>query len=784
MSNLPDSEHWQQLDNALRSVLEIDVDEREAWVTAHCADNPGIGDELRRLLGYSDKVGALDQLGHSRWMADALDSLPGEVNQVADWRILERIGAGGMAEVFLAERDSAGVCQRAALKRMAGELGSAHLTERFQRERQILARLSDARIARYMDGGIDPNGRPWLAMEYIDGTPIDSYCASRELGLRSRLRLFIELCGAVAHAHRHLVVHRDIKPSNVMVSNDGQIKLLDFGIAKALEVEDIEATRTSSRILTPRYASPEQLSGDPASTLTDVYLLGLLLFELIAGERPFADRESDPFLLEKALREDAPPPPSHVLSRRQRAGTGSNSSIAAAEARGDIDAIVLKALRSEPGQRYASVSELAADLERHLQLLPVQARRGGWRYRASRYFRRHSFATIVSALALLALLSGLFIALYQRDLARIEADKSERVLEFMVDNFRIANPSRTEGASISARELLDRGAARIPALLAEAPTARADLLDAMSEAYAGLSLYEEALSLADTSIPLRRDAGNPVLIARSVMLRASALKSLTRNDEAAQALAQARMLLPEMDDSAQASAVKARMLSLSALLHLLDKEYPQARSEWSQALAIYRRLYGPLDERTIDSALMLSRVLASQEDFEDSMRILNEIIEPLRRVVPQRPARLHEALNALGGAQNKRGDHAGAEATHREAAVLAEQVFGSQHFYVAIEQHNIGKALLQQNRADDARAPLRRALEIAEEALPPTHGLSASILMNLSLAEAGAGDCSAARTYHQRLLDLLAENPAARGVDSERTAEQIQQCNARLAAAR
>src|SRR5262249_46217885 len=210
-------------------------------------------------------------------------------------------------------------------------------------------RLSDARIARYFDGGIAADGRPWLPMEYVEGLPIDRHCAEHRLPLQERLRLFRDVCGAVAHAHRHLVVHRDIKPSNVLVSRDGQVKLLDFGIAKPIATGDGEATQATARLLTPRYASPEQLRGEPASTATDVYLLGLLLYELVAGRRPFAAHEGDAFVLERALREDDPPRPSDAMP---------SEPIAARELRGDIDRIVLLALRKDPAARYSSVERL------------------------------------------------------------------------------------------------------------------------------------------------------------------------------------------------------------------------------------------------------------------------------------------------------------------------------------------------------------------------------------------------------------------------------------------
>ena len=781
MNRLPNSEHWREIDETLRILLALADDERDGWIDQHHGDNPRLADELRRLLRFANATGPLDEIAQSDLLAHALDALPGEEIEIGDWRLIERIGVGGMAEVFLVERDNAGIRQRAALKRMAGGLGSQDLLVRFSRERTILAKLSDARIARYFDGGIDSDGRPWLVMEYIDGLPIDRHCDENRLGRRERLRLLVEVCGAVAHAHRNLIVHRDIKPSNVLISRDGQIKLLDFGIAKKLETEDDEATHTVSRVLTPRYASPEQLIGETAGTLTDVYLLGLLLFELMAGERPFASREGDSFLLEKALREEDPPAPSLSLARRLRSDITARSSITPRELQGDLDAIALKALRKDPGQRYASVSELADDIERHLHLQPVHARRGGWRYRTIRFLRRNALAASLGTLALIALIAGLAVALVQRDLARTESRKSERVLEFMVDNFRLANPSQTNGEQISARDLLDRSAERMQQTLADVPSARADLLDAMSGAYAGLGAYDQALSLADDAIKLRLEVEAPVALARSLMMRASALKNLTRNAESAVTLAEARALLPKMPNTEESTTVKARMLSLSALLHWIKDEYEPAREEWTQSLTLNRKLYGPLDDRSIDSALFLSRALASQEDFDASARLLNEIIEPMRHANPPRPARLHETLNALGGLQHKRGNYVQSETTHREAVQLAEQVYGPEHFFVAVELHNVGKALLMQHRPADATVPLKRALAVAHVALPPTHGLTASILKNLALAEADSGNCGAAQDRQQVLLDLFRQKPESRHVDSTRIAQQIQLCQKQAA---
>ncbi|MCB1032706.1 MAG: serine/threonine protein kinase, partial [Acidobacteria bacterium] len=396
---LPDPEHWRELDGALRDLLDLDIDARSAWIDERFGDRPELAAELRRLIAYAEKAGPLERVGETNALIDALDALPGTAPAIAGWRLIRRIGAGGMAEVYLAERDNHGVTQRAALKLMARGLGSSDMHARFQRERSILARLTDARIARYFDGGIADDGRPWLAMEPIEGVPIDVHCSTHNLSLRARLSLFREVCGAVAHAHRHLIVHRDIKPSNVLVSRDGQVKLLDFGIAKPIAEDDAENTQTRSRLLTPHHASPEQLRGESATTVTDVFLLGLLLYELLVGCRPFVAYEHDRFLHEQALREKDAPLPSAALARRAADNPGADADVQPRDLRGDLDRIVLFALRKDPASRYSSVERFDADIAAWLSGRPVSARGDALGYRLRKWASRHRLAAVSASAA-------------------------------------------------------------------------------------------------------------------------------------------------------------------------------------------------------------------------------------------------------------------------------------------------------------------------------------------------------------------------------------------------
>ena len=502
----------------VHELLELTVTARAVELAARCGDDSELRQEVDWLLRASED--------------EALDAVPSLIQAAtseiaAEWRVaaatpndyqlIRPLGEGGMGVVWLAERAVRGTSQQVALKRL--HVGSTTHRQRLLEEQQILARLSHPNIARLLDAGVDRDGVPFLAMEFVDGERIDDWCFQRGLDLPSRLHLFIKTCEAVAYAHQQLIIHRDLKPANVLIDAHGEPKLLDFGIAKLIDAE--AAGGTATRIMTPAYASPEQLEGKSLGTTTDVWSLGVLLYELLSGARPlqyFDDVHA------RALA---------MLSGTGTTGTEATAVNASATAGAlnslripaDIDAIVRKALRREPEQRYGSVRELVDDLERFLCARPVLARQGQWSYRAQRFVQRNRWP-LAAALGV-SLLTAVFTwrtAAAERE-ARWQAEVANRTTEVLISAFELANPAQSERHDYSAREVLDRARANIGGELADQPKVRARLLEALGKAYQGIKEGDAGAELLESAARLQLDpaVGDALGAARSLRAKATGI---------------------------------------------------------------------------------------------------------------------------------------------------------------------------------------------------------------------------------------------------------------------
>lgn len=703
--------------------------------------------------------------------------------RIGAFRLLRELGRGGMGTVWLADRVEGEFEQQVAIKLIQPGWHTAVTHARFRGERQILAGLTHPNIAHLIDGGITADGRLWLALEYVDGPDLRQYCEQNRLNITQRLQLFLTVCDAVSHAHARLIVHRDLKPSNLLVTSTGTVKLLDFGIAKLIAVESAQISQTRS--FTPEYAAPEQVRGEVITTSVDVYALGLLLYGLLTGRRPYKLQNSTPAAYERAILEQEPARPSVAVTRDEldteqlalesdttdlqeaKTGTGRvgltvqhglSAERLQRELRGDLDAIVLKALRKNPNERYASAADFAADIGNYLARRPVQARRGGWRYRSIQFMRRHGVVVGLSATALLALFGGLIAALYQRDLARVAARKSEIVLEFMVDNFRLADSGNTNGEKITARELLDRGAQRITASLHDLPEVRAQMLESIGRSYGGLGLYDKQLELINAALKLRQAQADVVALANVLALRADVLNSLSRNDDARVEIESARALVPDFPNTNKARQVESHLAYLKGVHLYFNGRFDDSKSELQHSISLRSELYGVGDERTVASVLFLTRVMSQQGDFAAAEQKLHEIVGSLRNAAPAQNALLAEALDAFGAIQVKMRRFDRAEAIRLEAALLCEQIYGPEHFHLAIQLNNLGYAQVKQERFEAALAPLRRAVAIARKNLVPEHGFTAAALKNLGDAEFGAKQYALAKRDYESVLVILNRN--------------------------
>ena len=415
------ADRWQRLEQLFHAMLELPAEERAAALAEACGADTELQAEVLRLL-QSDEQASVFMSDAGAGLGQVAATLMPDGTQVGAYRIVREIGRGGMGAVYLAERADAQFDMRVALKLIKRGLDTDAVLERFRHERQILAGLEQPNIVRLLDGGTTSEGLPYFVMEYVDGQPIDEYCRDHQLPLDQRLRLFRQVCAAVTYAHQHLVVHRDIKPSNILITADGAPKLLDFGIARLLDArEDGQATETafSARAMTPQYASPEQLRGERVTTVSDVYALGVLLYELLTGARPYELSGKTPEQGRQIVAETDVVTPSTTAARRGDDGL-------ARRLRGDLDAIVTTAMRKSPAERYSSVALLDDDVRRYMEGLPVIARGDSWSYQTARFIRRRKFGIAAAAAIVLTLVGGVIATSWQARVARAERARAER----------------------------------------------------------------------------------------------------------------------------------------------------------------------------------------------------------------------------------------------------------------------------------------------------------------------------------------------------------------------
>lgn len=506
-------ERWQQIDALLEKVLACPVEDRPDLLESACSEDLELRREVESLLGFAETRDFIDQPAFS-----VHDEDPEVGRQIGPYQIRRLLGRGGMGAVYLALRQG-DFEQQVTLKLIKRGMDSDEILFRFQNERQILADLDHPNIARLLDGGTDDDGRPYFAMEYIEGEPIDAYCDRRKLSIDQRLELFLQVCSAVLCAHQNLVVHRDLKPGNILVTHDGP-KLLDFGIAKLLGPEaapDARLTSVGRAPMTLEYASPEQVRGGAITTASDTYSLGVILYELLSGHSPYYFGDADSLECARRIREEEPGKPSTAVRHREDVGTSTITPESVSETRegsprqlrrrlaGDLDSIVLKALRKEPRERYGSVEQLSEDIRRHLGRQPVLARKGTFSYRAGKFVRRNK---LTLGVLLLIVVSGLTTTVWWRqavaanERAVEQRLRAENALEFLKSLFKASDPDETKGRVLTARNVLERGESRVDDL--DDPVLKADVLATLGSVYRNLGLYQKARDLMERSVGVHR----------------------------------------------------------------------------------------------------------------------------------------------------------------------------------------------------------------------------------------------------------------------------------------
>ncbi|MEM1177589.1 MAG: serine/threonine-protein kinase [Acidobacteriota bacterium] len=707
-------ERWRRLEELVVRLEPLAASARRAVLDSECANDP----ELRGVL-----EGMLEELGRDEtqdWIGSSIHgSLPEDLHQIPDrlgpYRITGEIGRGGLAVVLAAERDDREFTRRVAIKLIRRGLDTVDLLLRLRQERQILARLNHPNIATLIDGGSTDDGRPFVVMERIDGKPIDVY--GRDLPLRERLELFVEVCEAVQYAHRNLVIHRDIKPANILVTAEGRPKLLDFGIAKVLQPtadsDRVAKTVPGLRLLTPEYASPEQLRGEPLTTATDVYSLGVLLYELLTGERPHALLLGDHRALEAAIASAPPERPSQRLLRRHEASAKPRGKAVT----GDLDNIALMALRPEADRRYVSVEQLADDIRRYLGDMPVRARADTVGYRVAKFIRRHRLAVSVAAVSAVILVALSLVAWRQARLATQGRLASDRLSEMLVSLFELPDPGDGRGATITALEILDRGA--VQALdLEEQPETQARFLDTMGRVYNNLGLYPRAEDLFEQAVALRRDLDEPLALAESLNHLGEARYHLGHIDRAEahfeESFAIRRRAIGE-DRLEQAGT----LTNLGAM-RLWRRDAEAAERLWRQALDIRRRHQGEHGDLA-ELHDNLATLLAQQGRTEEAERHLTTALDLHRLYHGEGHFETVRTMANLAALLHNSGDRDEAEDLYRHALAAQVQALGEDHPQVSRIQTNLAALLAFENRLVEAEELLRRALGSLRSRLGDDH---------------------------------------------------------------
>ncbi|MEM7432233.1 MAG: serine/threonine-protein kinase [Pseudomonadota bacterium] len=814
------NDHWITLDAAFAKATSLKGAERDEMLADFARENPNLEQQLLELLAADargDQKIANPIARSARNLAEqSVDHWEGRT--VGAWTVTQRIADGGMGSVFLAERSDDEYQQVAALKVMAGQLLAKDAVARFRSERQILASLNHSNIAKLIDGGTTDDNLPFLVLEYVDGLPIDRYCDENRLAIPDRLRLFRRVCAAVDYAHRNLIVHRDLKPSNILVDPNGDPKLLDFGIAKLLEAgsEHATVTRQGVLLLTPEYASPEQVRGESPTVVTDVYALGVLLYRILTGRSPYGSDLTSRQQIEHAIVETEPKRPSTVVSGgNDTSGRSASAQQLQKRLTGDLDNIVLKALQKDPDRRYASAALFADDVDRYLAHRPVSARADSIGYRMRKFVRRNRLAVTSAGVFLLSIaaLSSFYAVriTQERDLAQQERATAEEVTNFLVDIFAATEAGQPDAEIVTVREVLDRGAERIDESLVDQPLVRARMHQHIARTYASIARYDDAnqnylaaltvfeqetgdsadtahalyryansfLSLRDwqsahdnyeKSLQMHRSQPDPDQkeIAQVLRLMSYTAQSLGNKDEAGGYLDEMMPIIesvygpkdPQYANALYSRATLLREFGKNEEAIVLSRDALQiiidARGEESPSTVNYRHLVGLIEWDRGNFEVALAQ-------YERGIATRSAVLGP------DHPS-LFNLLFSYGATLAKLERYEDAATSHQRLLALQRESLGEDNFAVAYTEGGYGMVLVELGRIDEAEAAFLNANRIWETNYGPGYLESGVATIGLGHVARARGEVDQARRFYQQ---GVAVREQGRGRDHPATARAV-----------
>lgn len=733
---------WERLKEAFQGALERSPEERLAYLDHFCGQDLKLRSEVLALLREDREVDPMLEAPIGDRLMDLLPEEPPPTlvgASLGAYRILRSVGRGGQSTVYLGERNDGQFQQRVAVK----VLDRGTEPNVVSLEGQILATLSHPGIARLLDAGSSTEGFPYFVMEWVDGLPIDSYCKRHGLGLKPRLKVFLEVCAAVQHAHQSLVIHSDLKPGNILITAAGKAKLLDFGIARLQEqaLFSLEASR-SSLSLTPAYASPEQHRGEPLTAASDVYSLGVILHQLLTGVLP---------ALEPGEEASKPGAPSNAPGGPVEMGRWQP------RLRGDLDAIVLRTLAPEPGERYPSVAALEADLRRFLSRRPVEARQGSWVYRWGRWLRRRPLTAVALALSLGALV---FLATQQARLrtmgAQLEEErhKTKEISRFLEQLVSASEPMSSDDQELTVKLVLDQASRSVAVGLAHLPASQASLLATLGRSYKALRQFDRSEESLEAALQLRQTLFGPRHEAVADSLGELAHLRLAQGDTVQaealgrQALEMRRELLGEQN------------LQVAESLNDLGETFQasgrveKAEEYLLEALAMRRKLVGPEHRAILESYFELAFLHRENGDFEQALTLYQKALPLARRLLGDGHLETILLVNDYGYALREQGELGAAEGLFREAIAGFEALLGGDHPWVLISQGNLARQLRDEGRFPEAESMWQGVLEARRRIFPADDPSIAFALRDIGLVRLQEGRVESAEAYLRESLDM------------------------------
>lgn len=809
------TEDWQKVKDILNDALELPTTDRRQFIESSCTDlNPEIRREVESLmqmeLNAESFFGSLAIVNYADLFLIEDDPKTLLGTEIGNYKIIRKIGYGGMGVVYLAERNDGLFDQRVALKLLKSELNTENLRRRFQQERQILALLEHPNIARLLDAGMSPNRVPFLAMEYVEGIPIDDFCDKNGLDLEQRLELFRTVCEAMAFSHRNLVVHRDLKPSNILITKAGVPKLLDFGIAKLLSPEFDEKTQTVTKLgaMTPSYASPEQLKGESVTTATDIYSLGIILYELLAGRRPFENVEKNIQEISKAVCETDPPLPSVAA---QSAADRTENSLGqypmlfeqqsddpdaedqtpetiptgghqtspqfrmtdSRRLRGDLDNIILKALKKEPERRYSTVENFAEDIRRYLTGLPVLARPDTFSYRAEKFIKRNRFGVFAGTLIFIVIVGGIIATLWQariaqaeRDRARLEAEKSKKInaylqniLNFSNPHWLSSNPKRNREAKIS--DALDEALKNIDSELANEPEIQAEVMFTIGQTYVSQAQFDKAEPLLRRAIEnFNQVSGGENLKAKqaSIILGDALYYSSKYKEAEPYYTAAINYFLPKVAEDKSQTKWLAIALNQLGNLYGTNGNHHEAIKLYHQSLELSSDFTGK--DRFIIPIIQgnLGTLSSLGGDYKSALNYNQQALEEIRQAGNELTIDGGNIYSSIGFTYDQLGDYLQAEVNYQKAYDILVKALGEGHFDTAFVLRRQAGIFNKQGKFVEAERIAHKSLQIVNKQFPKGHIQGALAEYVLGEIYTKRGDLKKGETILRKALDWLLQN--------------------------